>query len=99
MKLILVVVLALVGLFLIVIFSLLLLIGRNLKSMANAIAQVSQLAERVEAEGTPTIAPTPRPKPTMKEIFAVLPSLLKRANTLPDVAPREHPRESTREGE
>lgn len=93
MKLILVVVLALGGLFLIVIFGLLLLIGRNLKSLASAIGQVSQLAERVEAEGTPRIASAPRPKPTLKEIFAVLPSLLKRANTLPDFAPQENSRE------
>ncbi|MGH2719929.1 MAG: hypothetical protein ACRDJU_15320 [Actinomycetota bacterium] len=92
MKLILVVVLALVGLFLFVIFALLLLIGRNLKSLASAVGQVSQLAQRVEAEGKPSIASSPaapRPKPTMKEIFAVLPSLLKRANTLPAVPPRE----------
>lgn len=99
MKLILVVVLALVGLFLVVIFGLLLLIGRNLKSLANAVGQVSQLAERVEAEGTPRIPAAPRPKPTMKEIFSVLPSLLKRANTLPEVTSKDKHQERMREGE
>ena len=81
MKMVILVALALLGLFLVVILVLFLLIARNLKTMAAAVAQATALAETVEQEGgSPKL--TPPPKRTMKEIFAVLPSLLKRADNL-----------------
>jgi hypothetical protein len=79
MKLILVVVLGLVGVFLAVILVLFLLIARNLKSMASAVARATSLVEAVEERDRPSLTP---PKRSMKEIFAVLPSLLRRADTL-----------------
>jgi hypothetical protein len=81
MKLILVIVLGILAVVLVLVMTLLLVIGRNLKSMAAAVAQVSSLAERVEQEGKPSFSPPP--KRSLKEIFAVLPSLLKRADSLP----------------
>lgn len=80
MKLILLVVLGLLGVFLAVIMVLFLLIARNLKSMASAVAQATSLVERFEELGTPSL--TPPPKRSMKEIFSVLPSLLRRADSL-----------------
>lgn len=75
--------LALVGIFLAVIMVLTLLVARNLKAMAAAVAQASALVEAVEGQGGLPIAP-PRPttRYSMKEIFAALPSLLKRADSL-----------------
>jgi hypothetical protein len=81
MNMIVVVALALLGFFLIVILVLFLLIARNLKSMAAAVARATALAETVERQGTGP-ALTPAPKRSMKEIFAALPSLLKRADNL-----------------
>lgn len=81
MNMIVVVALALLGLFLIVIMVLFLLIARNLKSMAAAVSRATALAETVERQGTgPSL--TPPPKRSLREIFAALPSLLKRADTL-----------------
>lgn len=81
MSVLLVVVLGLVGVFLLVIMVLFLLVGRNLKEMAAAVAQATALAERVEeANGSPIMKPAP--KRTLKEIFSVLPSLIRRADTL-----------------
>lgn len=81
MNLFLVLGLGLLGLFLLVIMVLFLLIARNLKAMASAVDRATTLVQRVEQQGGLPIMPPPR-KRTMKEIFSVLPSLLKRADTL-----------------
>lgn len=78
---ILVVSLALLGLFLVVVLVLFLIIARNLKSMVKAVEQATNLAETVESQGGLPLRGPVR-KRTMKEVFAVLPSLLKRADTL-----------------
>lgn len=75
--------LALVGIFLVVIMVLTLLVARNLKAMAAAVAQASALVEAVEGQGgLPLAQPRPTTRYSMKEIFAALPSLLKRADSL-----------------
>jgi hypothetical protein len=78
---ILVVSLALLGLFLLVVLFLFLIIARNLKSMVKAVERATSLAETVESQGGLQLR-GPARKRTMKEVFAVLPSLLKRADTL-----------------
>lgn len=80
MNMIVVVALGLLGLFLVVILVLVLLVARNLKSMAAAVARATALAETVEQGSGPKL--TPVPKRSLKEIFAALPSLLKRADNL-----------------
>ena len=81
MSTVLIVSLALLGLFLLVVLVLFLIIARNLKSMVSAVERATNLAQSVESQGG---LPLSRPvrKRTMKEVFAVLPSLLKRADTL-----------------
>ena len=75
--------LALVGIFLAVIMVLTILVARNLKAMAAAVAQASALVEAVEGQGGLPMAPArPFMRHGMKEIFAALPSLLKRADSL-----------------
>jgi hypothetical protein len=58
-----------------------LIIARNLKAMASAVEHATTLVETVEKQGGLPLAPPSR-KRTMKEIFSVLPSLLKRADSL-----------------
>ncbi|HYR62879.1 MAG TPA: hypothetical protein VET24_09670 [Actinomycetota bacterium] len=81
MNLILIFGLGLLGVFLAIVMVLFLVIARNLKSMAAAVEQATNLVQTVESQGGIPITPPPR-KRTMKEIFSVLPSLLKRADTL-----------------
>jgi len=81
MSTILVLGLALLAVFLTILMVLFLVIARNLKAMAAAVEQATALAQTVENQGGLPIAPPAR-KRTMKEIFSVLPSLLKRADTL-----------------
>ena len=81
MSTILVLGLALLAVFLTILMVLFLVIARNLKAMAAAVEQATALAQTVENRGGLPIAPAAR-KRTMKEIFSVLPSLLKRADTL-----------------
>lgn len=81
MSTVLVVSLALLGLFLLVVLVLFLIIARNLKSMVSAVERATNLAQSVESQGGLPLNQPVR-KRTMKEIFAVLPSLLKRADTL-----------------
>ncbi|GAC1367296.1 MAG: hypothetical protein NVSMB32_12200 [Actinomycetota bacterium] len=80
---IIVIALAVVGIVLAVIMVLTILVARNLKAMAAAVAQASALAETIESQsGSPLKPAAPPPRHTMKEIFAALPSLLKRADSL-----------------
>jgi hypothetical protein len=81
MSVILLVVLGLLGVFLAIIMVLFLLVGRNLKAMAAAVAHATSLAEKVEEQAGPPLVKA-APKRSMKEIFSVLPSLLRRADTL-----------------
>jgi hypothetical protein len=81
MNTILVLGLGLLAIFLTVLMVLFLVIARNLKAMAAAVEQATTLVQAVEDKGGLPIAPPPRKRP-MKEIFSVLPSLLKRADTL-----------------
>lgn len=80
MSTVLVVSLALLGLFLLVLLVLFLIIARNLKSMVSAVERATNLAQTVESQGGLPLKPVR--KRTMREIFSVLPSLLKRADTL-----------------
>ena len=80
MEVVLLVALGLLALFLAVVLILLMVIGKNLKSMAALVSRASELAETVSAEGQPQLGP--QPKRSMKEIFAVLPSLIKKADAL-----------------
>jgi hypothetical protein len=82
MKLILLLALLVFGVLLLTVLVFFLLIARNLKAIAAAIARASSLAEAVEQHGGPPVPAAPRPRPTMREIFAVLPSVLKRADRL-----------------
>ena len=81
MKLIVLLGLIVLGVFLVTIVVFFLLIARNLKSIAAAVARATSLAEAVEEQGGPPLT-APPPRRTMKEIFSVLPALLKRADTL-----------------
>jgi hypothetical protein len=81
MNMILILGLGLLALFLAIIMVLFLVIARNLKAMAAAVERATTLARTVENQGGLPIAVPPR-KRTMKEIFSVLPSLLKRADSL-----------------
>lgn len=81
MNLFLILALGLLGLFLLTVMVLLLLIARNLKAMAAAVGRATTLVQTVEQQGGLPLSPPPR-KRSMKEIFSVLPSLLKRADTL-----------------
>ena len=81
MNMILILGLGLLALFLTILMVLFLVIARNLKAMAAAVEQATTLARTVENQGGLPIA-TPLRKRTMKEIFSVLPSLLKRADSL-----------------
>ena len=81
MSTVLIVGLALLGLFLAVVLVLFLIIARNLKSMVSAVERASALAQTVEKQGGVPLS-RPSRKRTMKEIFSVLPSLLKRAEPL-----------------
>lgn len=80
MEVVLLVAVGLLGLFLAIVLILLIVIGKNLKSMAALVSRASALAESVSSEGQPQIAPPS--KRSMKEIFAVLPSLIKKADAL-----------------
>lgn len=81
MEVVLLAALGLLGLFLAIVLILLMVIGRNLRSMAALVSRASELAENVSAEGQPQLL-GPQPKRSMKEIFAVLPSLIKKADAL-----------------
>jgi hypothetical protein len=81
MNMILILGLALLALFLTILMVLFLVIARNLKAMAAAVEHATMLAQTVEKQGGLPMAVPPR-KRTMKEIFSVLPSLLKRADSL-----------------
>jgi hypothetical protein len=81
MNMILILGLGLLAIFLTILMVLFLIIARNLKSMAAAVEQATTLVQTVENQGGLPIAPPAR-KRTMKEMFSVLPSLLKRADTL-----------------
>jgi hypothetical protein len=81
MNMILILGLGLLALFLAILMVLFLVIARNLKAMAAAVEHATTLARTVENQGGVPIAAPPR-KRTMKEIFSVLPSLLKRADSL-----------------
>jgi hypothetical protein len=81
MNMFLVIGLGLLAVFLVIVLVLFLVIARNLKAMAAAVDQATSLVQTVEGQGGVPIAPPPR-KRTMKEVFSVLPSLLKRAGTL-----------------
>ncbi|GAC1366063.1 MAG: hypothetical protein NVSMB32_10090 [Actinomycetota bacterium] len=75
--------LVLVGIFLAVILVLTILVARNLRAVAIAVAQASDLVEAVEGQGgLPLTKPFTPTRHSMKEIFAALPSLLRRADTL-----------------
>ena len=81
MNMILILGLGLLALFLTILMVLFLIIARNLKAMAAAVEHARTLVETVEKQGGLPLAP-PAHKRTMKEVFSVLPSLLKRADTL-----------------
>jgi len=81
MNMILILGLGLLALFLTILMVLFLVIARNLKAMVAAVEHATTLARTVENQGGVPIAAPPR-KRTMKEIFSVLPSLLKRADSL-----------------
>ena len=81
MNMILILGLGLLALFLTIIMVLFLIIARNLKAMAAAVEHATTLARTVENQGGLPIAAPPR-KRSMKEIFSVLPSLMKRADSL-----------------
>ena len=81
MNMILILGLGLLALFLTILMVLFLVIARNLKAMAAAVEHATTLARTVEHQGGLPIAAPPR-KRTMKEIFSVLPTLLKRADSL-----------------
>ena len=81
MNMILILGLGLLALFLTILMVLFLVIARNLKAMAAAVEQATTLVQTVENQGGLPIPAAPRRR-TMKEIFSVLPSLLKRADTL-----------------
>ena len=81
MNMILILGLGLLALFLAILMVLFLVIARNLKAMAAAVEHATTLVQTVEKQGgLPRAAPAR--KRTMKEIFSVLPSLLKRADSL-----------------
>ena len=80
MNMILILGLGLLALFLTILMVLFLVIARNLKTMAAAVEHARELVKTVENQGG-LLAPPAR-KRTMKEIFSVLPSLLKRADSL-----------------
>ncbi len=81
MNMILILALGLVALFLTILMVLFLIVARNLKAMAAAVEHATELVQTVEHQGGLPLAPLPRRR-TMKEIFSVLPSLLKRADSL-----------------
>jgi hypothetical protein len=81
MNLILIVGLGLLAVFLTILMVLFLIIARNLRAMASAVEHATELVQTVENQGGLPLAPPVR-KRTMKEIFSVLPSLLKRADSL-----------------
>lgn len=74
--------LGLLAIFLTVLMVLFLVIARNLKAMAAAVEQATTLVKTVENQGGLPIVPQPRKRPSMKEVFSVLPGLLKRADSL-----------------
>ena len=82
MQTIVLVALALVGLFLVVIMVLTILVARNLKAMAAAVAQASALAEAVEGRGGLPRPQRPPVRHSLKEVFSALPSLLRKADAL-----------------
>lgn len=83
--------LVLVGIFLAVILVLTILVARNLRAVATAVAEASNLVEIVEGGGPTTSKPFVATRHSMKEVFAALPSLLRRADTLRSTQLRSDP--------
>ena len=81
MQLIIIAGLGLLAVFLVVIIVFFLLIARNLKTIAAAVEHASSLAQAAGQTGGPPLTGPPT-KRSMKEIFSVLPGLLKRADHL-----------------